>query len=134
MENGKYQKAKVERYVDAVTARLAAIPGVQHVGLGMPLLLGGGGYQVWSKFWVAGESKNQAGFVHGISQAATTDYFAALGVRLRSGRNFSPADRPETPAVTIINEEFARQKFAHRNPIGMHIGIESDPKTYEIVA
>ncbi len=126
MENGQYRKEKVARYVDVVTARLQSIPGVQHAALGMPLPLGGGGYQIWSKFWVAGEGNRQAGFVHGILQAVTTDYFAALGVRLRAGRIFSSADTPGAAPVTIINEEFARQKFARRNPIGMRIGIEDD--------
>jgi len=133
MVNGQYRKEKVARYVEVVTAKLQSIPGVQHAALGMPLPLGGGGYQIWSKFWVAGEGNSRAGFVHGILQAVTTDYFAALGVRLRAGRVFSRADTAETEPVAIINEAFARQKFAHRNPIGMRIGIEDDKKTYEIV-
>jgi len=133
MENGQYRKDRVARYIDAVTARLQSIPGVQHAALGMPLPLGGGGWQMWSKFWVAGEANRQAGFVHGILQSVSTDYFAALGVRLRSGRIFSSVDRPGTEPVAIINEEFARPKFAPRNPIGMRIGIEDDKRTYEIV-
>ncbi len=35
--------------------------------------------------------------------------------------------------MTIIKEEFARQKFAHRNPIGRRIGIEDGKETFEIV-
>jgi hypothetical protein len=58
----------------------------------MPLPFGGGGWQVWSKFWVAGEGTSRTGFVQGISQAVTTDYFAALGVKRRSGRIFSRTD------------------------------------------
>ena len=133
MENGHYQKEKVARYVDTVTARLESIPGVRHAGLGMSLPLGGGGWQIWSKWWVAGEGNGRAGFLQGISQSVTTDYFAALGARLRSGRIFSRADTAQTPAVAIINQEFARQKFAQRSPMGMRIGIEDDKQTYEIV-
>jgi putative ABC transport system permease protein len=133
MVNGQYRKDLVAHYVDALTTRLEAIPGVQHAALGMPLPLGGGGYQIWSKFWIAGEGNSRAGFVHGILQAVTTDYFAALGVRLRSGRIFSRADTPQTAPVAIVNEAYARQKFAARNPLGMRIGIEDDKQTYEIV-
>jgi putative ABC transport system permease protein len=133
MENGQYRREKVVRYVDSVTARLESIPGVQHVGLGMSSPLGGGGWQVWSKFWVAGEGSSRAGFLQGISQSVTPDYFAALGVPLRWGRAFSDHDGAHTPAVAIVNEEFARQKFAHRNPIGRRIGIEDGKETFEIV-
>jgi putative ABC transport system permease protein len=133
MVNGQYRKDKVAHYVETLSARLEAIPGVQHAALGMPLPLGGGGWQIWSKFWIAGEGNRQAGFVHGILQAVTTDYFAALGVRLRSGRIFSRADTTGTAPVAIINEAFARWKFAPRNPIGQRIGIEDDQQTYQIV-
>ena len=132
MENGQYRKEKVERYVDSVTARLESIPGVQHVGLGMSLPLGGGGWQVWSNWWVAGEGNSRAGFLQGISQSVTPDYFAALGVPLSLGRTFSIRDG-HAPLVAIINDEFARQKFPHRNPIGKRIGVEDGKETLEIV-
>jgi predicted permease len=132
MENGEYRRDKVARYVDAATGRLESIPGVQHVGLGMSLPLGGGGWQVWSRFWVAGEGNSTAGFVQGIAQSVTPDYFAALGVPLRVGRTFSDRDDEHAPPVAIINDEFARQKFAHRNPIGRRIGVE-DAKEVEPV-
>lgn len=133
IENGQFQKEKVARYVDAVTARLASIPGVQHVGLGMSLPLGGGGWQIWTRVWVAGESNSSASFLLGIAQSVTPDYFAALGVPLRLGRTFSDRDDEHAPPVAIINDEFARQKFAHRNPIGQRIGSEDGKETYEIV-
>lgn len=133
MENGQYRKDKVARYAEAVTARLASIPGVQHAGLGMHAPLGGGGWQMWAKFWVAGEGTSRSGFLLGISQAVTPDYFRALGVPLRSGRIFSSRDDEHTPAIAIVNEEFARRKFAHRNPIGHSIGIEDGKQTYEVV-
>jgi len=118
MENGQYKPEKVARYVDSVSARPASIPGVQHSGLGMSLPLGGGGWQVWTKVWVAGEGNSSTSFLQGIAQSVTPDYFAALGVPLRLGRTFSDRDDEHAPPVAIINDEFARQKFAHRNPIG----------------
>jgi len=133
MENGQFRKEIVARYAELVTARLESIPGVQHVGLGMSLPLGGGGWQVWSNWWVAGEGNSRAGFLQGISQSVTPDYFAALGVPLRLGRTFTVRDGDHAPLVAIINEEFARQKFAHRNPIGRRIGVEDGKETLEIV-
>jgi len=83
--------------------------------------------------WVAGEGNSRAGFLQGISQSVTPDYFAALGVPLRLGRTFSARDGDHAPLVAIVNDEFARQKFAHRNPIGKRIGVEDGKETLEIV-
>jgi putative ABC transport system permease protein len=48
-------------------------------------------------------------------------YFATMGIRLISGREFQPSDRPGSPAVAIINEEFARRHFPGTNPIGLQL-------------
>ena len=133
MINGEYQKDRVGRYVNEVAARLKAIPGVQHAGVGMYLPLGGGGWQNWSKLWVAGEGNSHTGFVLGITQSVTVDYFGALGVPLRRGRFFSVRDDSHAPDVAIINDEFARQRFGGRDPVGRRIGIEDSKQTYQIV-
>ena len=131
--NGQYQQEKVARYVDDLPARLQAIPGVKHVGLGMYLPLGGGGWESWAKLWVAGEGNSHNGFLLGVKQAVTPDYFAALGVPLRRGRFFTNRDDARAPAVAIINDEFARQKFGQRDPIGRRVGIQDGKETFQVV-
>ena len=66
-------------------------------------------------------------------------YFAALGVPIVSGRDFTDADSREVkhgndaddfaPATVMINETFARKFFPGRDPIGRHLGFGSDPGT-----
>ena len=68
-------------------------------------------------------------------------YFATLGVPIVAGRDFRLTDNREVrrgkedndfdwePTVVIINEKLAKQFFAGRNPIGMHLGFGSDPGT-----
>ena len=51
----------------------------------------------------------------------TPDYFRALRVPLKSGRDFSDADRRGAPLVAIINESLARASFAGQDPLGHRI-------------
>jgi predicted permease len=51
-------------------------------------------------------------------------YLRALGMPLRAGRDFTPADLPgpnQAPRVAMVNEAFARQYFGGKNPVGRHI-------------
>lgn len=45
-------------------------------------------------------------------RAASTGYFAAMGIPLRRGRVFDETDRQGSPPVVIINEAFARTHFS----------------------
>ncbi|HXS75776.1 MAG TPA: ABC transporter permease [Terracidiphilus sp.] len=47
-------------------------------------------------------------------------YFRALGIALIAGRDFTPADQRESPAVAIISRALSRKYFAGQNPIGKH--------------
>lgn len=62
-------------------------------------------------------------------------YFSALGIPILAGREIDEHDLPNGPAVAVVNEAFAKQFFANRNPIGKHLSeVYGDQrKTYEIV-
>jgi len=47
--------------------------------------------------------------------------FAALGIPLRSGRDFSDSDAPDRPFVALVNEALARQSFHNEDPLGRTI-------------
>ena len=46
------------------------------------------------------------------------DYFETVGLKLVTGRRFTPQDDPDHPGVAIINESFARHYFPNENPLG----------------
>ncbi len=62
-------------------------------------------------------------------------YFSTLGIPVILGREILESDRAGTPKVCVINEAFAKQFFANRNPIGMHITSVEDTRrtTYKVV-
>jgi predicted permease len=46
------------------------------------------------------------------------DYYSAMGIRLTSGRLFSPQDDAKSPPVAIVNETFARTWWPGRPAVG----------------
>lgn len=57
------------------------------------------------------------------SAVVSPGYFAAFGVDLLTGRDFSEADRDGAPLVVIVNEEFARKEWPDRNPVGQRVQL-----------
>jgi putative ABC transport system permease protein len=58
--------------------------------------------------------------------------FAALGIPLRSGRDFNDGDTADRPLVAVVNEALVRTSLAGRDPIGATIHClfdRSDPMT-----
>ena len=65
----------------------------------------------------------------------TPDYFAAMGIPLRRGNDFTARENETGRPVVIINETMARQYWPNENPIGarLHIDIDDDAFVREIV-
>lgn len=51
----------------------------------------------------------------------TPGAFAALGIPLKSGRDFSDSDTMDTQFVAIVNEALVRKSFPNQNPLGRTI-------------
>ena len=117
------------RFYEDLHTRLAALPGVDAATLGttlpaaVPMLrdrlaLDG---QVYAK--ETDQPQTGAGTI-------APGYFAAFGVTLRRGRDFSTADRDGALPVAIVNESFARRFLPDRDPIGQRIRM-GGPDTKE---
>jgi ABC-type antimicrobial peptide transport system permease subunit len=44
-----------------------------------------------------------------------------MGIQVLSGREFTDRDSVESPGVAMVNERYAQQHFAGRNPVGQHL-------------
>src|SRR5438034_115733 len=52
--------------------------------------------------------------------------FAALGIPLKSGRDFSDSDTADRPLVAVVNEALVRKSFNGQNPLGRTIFCSFD--------
>jgi predicted permease len=110
----------------AIEERVAQIPGVRAAGLISLLPLQDSG---WSAgFTIIG----QPGIHETELRYVTPGYFRAMGIPLRSGREFSPRDNPAAAGVILINEALARRYFPNEDPVGrpldrgMIVGVVGD--------
>jgi putative ABC transport system permease protein len=113
-------RARVD-YVDALLRRTSALPGVVTAGAtsSLPLDLAIGADQ--GAFTVDGRSVavGQEPSTH--MTAVTPDAFAALGISLRGGREFTMADDSGNAPVAIVNRAMAKRFWPGEDPIGKRL-------------
>jgi hypothetical protein len=61
------------------------------------------------------------------------DYFETMGIKLRSGRTFTTADRAGSGDVVVINQALADKYFPGEDPIGRMIGNGGDRYTERVI-
>jgi putative ABC transport system permease protein len=106
------------RLVDAIAAR----PEFTRVGTTTAFPLSG--QDLENSFAVDGyvaalPEQEPVAALRGVSASYTT----AMGIPLRSGRAFTPADDERGAPVALVNDTFVRRYFAGRNPIGGRISV-----------
>ncbi len=58
-----------------------------------------------------------------LSNVVSPGYFAAMGTRLLSGRDFSDDDRPDNERVAIVNQSFARKFWPNEDALGKRFAL-----------
>ena len=107
------------RFFQTLQERAVRLPGVESVSASAPLPFTG----VWSldlSFPGRSELPNQP---RAEGAAVLPGYFGVMRIPLRRGRTFAASNKPPSPVVSVINEEFARVYFPGENPIGKQVGI-----------
>jgi len=59
----------------------------------------------------------------GNSEIVSDGYFAALGLKILEGRDFTIDDNDAKQPVAIVNASFARKHFGHESPLGRRVRI-----------
>ncbi len=119
-EQENVRAAEINRFYQTILDKVETIPGVQSaavVGEGLPFDFGGNDF-VWLP------SEGQSGGISCDIRTISPDYFRTLGISPLRGRLFSQADSSDAPRVIVVNQEFVREKFSRRNPIGQMLEIE----------
>jgi putative ABC transport system permease protein len=110
-------------YFDEVLRRVAALPGVESVGLSVSTRTPFSGSGVTQRFTFVGESTAPSDLRRAQFQVASPDYFATLKSPIVSGRAFTAADRPTSEPVVLVNETLAKTHSPGRDPVGRSISL-----------
>ncbi|MFP5260954.1 MAG: ADOP family duplicated permease [Blastocatellia bacterium] len=136
LPDGKYrQEQQIVAFFRQATERVRALPGVRSVGIVnyLPLY---GGLGSNTGFSIEGRPAPQPGEEPGTNvRVSDQGYFAAMGIPLLRGRNFTDLEASEARHVVLISESLARQHFPGEDPIGKRISVEmfEKPNPTEII-
>jgi len=125
-----YKTTEVEALYRTIEDRFHALPGVVKVGLATYTPMEENNWGTGVKVQGENDLHKGSSWVKG-----TSEYFDSVGTHLVMGRGFTPQDVLGAPPVAVVNQEFVKQFFGNRNPIGHRFG-GSDPGrdgSYEIV-
>jgi macrolide transport system ATP-binding/permease protein len=116
-----YKTTEVELLYQTIVDRLHAIPGVLKVGISTYTPMEANDWNSGVKVQGDLDLNQTASWVK-----ATPEYFDAVGTHLVMGRGFKLQDTSNAPPVAVVNQEFVKQFFGNRNPIGHRFGFD-DP-------
>ena len=113
-----YKTTEVEPLYQTIVDRFHAIPGVVKVGLATYT-------PMEENNWGSGvKVQGEADINKGASWVkCTPEYFDAVGTHVVLGRGFTTQDTLNAPPVAVVNQEFVKQFFGNRNPIGHRFGF-----------
>jgi predicted permease len=104
--------------------RVSALPGVDSAGISDMLPLDRNRTWGLAALGTASKDRDTQVFVY----VVTPGYIPTLGMRIRTGRDFSWTDTPQSQHVVIINEATARREWPGQDPVGkLAEGIEKNP-------
>jgi predicted permease len=116
---GMHSDAQTLAFYDELTSRLRVLPGLQSVTMMQNRIASG---------WSNNNNVRVDGAVppndRGVrSNNVGPDFFHTLGVPMIAGRDFTDADRANSPKVAIINQTFALRYMPGLTPLGHRIGV-----------
>ena len=105
-------------FASTLIQRVLGLPGVESAALAAMVPLGGGGLGLGGLTVPGVAPPNGRRFLSADWNVVTPGYFAAMKMRLLSGRDFTDADGETAPAVAIVNATAVRQWWGGRDPVG----------------
>jgi len=119
---------QITAFYKEIMRRISELPGVERVAVGTMIpWREAGGFGPGFQFSVEGYSKAdgeedpRARF-----RSVSSGFFAAVGVPLLAGRDFTDADRRDAEKVVIVSESVARRMFDNRDALNRRL-MWTDP-------
>jgi putative ABC transport system permease protein len=123
-----YSSSQLQEFNRSVLTGVERLPGVRAATIAAVTPQQGGGM-------------SQSVLVNGVSTDLEEVYFNVIGPRyftimhtpILTGRDFTPSDDGNAPAVAIVNEAFVRQRLDTENALGQRVSISGSPREAQIV-
>jgi putative ABC transport system permease protein len=124
---------KGQSFFDEFFAGLRRSPGVRSVAAINALPFSGFGGS--RSFHIEGrEEKRPEDQTEEQLRIVTDGYFAAMGIPIVAGREFTERDALDQPRVAVVNDAMAKKHWPHESPIGKRVSFSTnEPQWYEIV-
>ena len=119
-----YKNTEIEPLYQTIEDRFHALPGVLKVGLATYTPMEENNWGSGVKVQGEPDINKGASWVKG-----TPEYFDSVGTHVVMGRGFTTQDTLNAPPVAVVNQEFVKQFFGNRNPIGHRFGFSGPAKT-----
>ncbi len=118
-----YKPTELEPLYQTIVDHFHAIPGVVKVGLATYTPMEQNNWGSGVKVQGDPDLNKGASWVKG-----SPEYFDSVGTHVVMGRGFTLQDTYNAPPVAVVNQEFVKQFFGKRNPIGHRFGF-SGPRS-----
>ncbi len=124
--------AQQNSFIDEVLRRTRSVPGILASGITDALPLRD------DRSWAVSAVGQIYGKGHPPPEpyvrVVSNGYFAAAGIPLRLGREFTERDRASSERVVVVNETLARTLWPGQNPVGQMITTDGGRRVVGIVA
>ena len=115
---GRPSRSRSSHLLQDLRGRFAAIPGVRSASLSNLPLLGGRSFTGVS----AAGAEPKSSFVLPVGP----EFFTTMQIPLLLGREIQPRDMTRGHLAAVVNQEFVRENFGGRNPIGQFLSLPGD--------
>jgi predicted permease len=119
---------EIAKFYREATRRIAELPGVERVAVGTVVPWRDSGFFA-AQFTVEGYAKaNGEEDPRARFRTVSPGFFAALGVPMIAGRDFTDADRRDSEKVVIVSQSLAERMFSTRDAVNRRL-MWTDPVT-----
>jgi putative ABC transport system permease protein len=115
------ERLQLVRFYDDLQSRIAALPGVVAVGASYDPPLRSNWLQGFEV--VDGPEPPPGQGPSGLFRTVTPGYFAAAGVAIAEGRDFTSADDVGNAGAVIVNHALARRYLGEGSPLGRQLSL-----------
>jgi putative ABC transport system permease protein len=115
----------------SIESRLQTLPGVRAVAATSHLPLAGGDSR--RGVGIEGREPTPDTPTRAHVRAITNEYLNVMGIRLKQGRPFGPADTDDGSKVIIVNDTMARRYWPGTSPIGKRLQLGGETEWREVI-